>query len=105
MKFPFVGAWIFSGRRDPEWSVDKIFSDSLFSYFDKLPDCEECSLPEKLGYRGSYLIDNEKKLETFNGVVKYADSEKTQWKKDAEKKIESLLLQSAPKGVLPNKLF
>jgi len=59
-----------------------------------------------LGYRGSFLRDNDKReWIVFNGLVSLRTGAGAQVRKDAARKFEKLLLSSAPKGLLPEGLI
>lgn len=102
-----AGAFVFSGRRDPTWTVDKKTVKQLEKIWDSLESLKEKTLSApSLGYRGCFLrsIDNREWF-VYNEVVtlKIGDSSKSRF--DKNRMFEKLLLKSAPEGLLPPQFF
>ncbi len=62
--------------------------------------------PAGLGYRGSFLTDNDKReWIAFNGLASLRTGASMQIRKDVAREFEKILLSSAPKGLLPEGLI
>lgn len=102
-----AGAYLYSGRRDPAWNVPERVVKQLLAMWKSLSTASEKEVhPGGLGYRGSFLKDNDKReWIAFNGLVSLRTGAGTQVRKDAARKFENILLSSAPKGLLPEGLI
>ena len=101
-------AFIFSGRPDPTWSVDKSISRRLEEIWDSLePLVGERPSPPLLGYRGCLLRDEETNREwvAYGGVVSLKEAGTYTSRSDKPRAFEKLLLSSAPEGTLPASLM
>jgi hypothetical protein len=99
-----AGAFLYSGRPDPTWSVSKRIVNRSQELWESLPIADEKSGPKPaaLGYRGSFLRGPSKReWIAFNGVVSLKTPAGIQVRKDVAKEFEKTLLSSAPKGLLP----
>lgn len=102
-----AGAFLYSGRRDPVWNVSGRVVKQLLALWESLPRSEQEELhPGGLGYRGSFLRENDKQeWVAFNGLVSLRTGTDMQVRKDAARKFEKTLLASATKGLLPEGLI
>lgn len=96
-------AFVFSGRPDPTWVVEKQQSKRLEAIWNQLKPCVAPTPPRsRLGYRGvSMVCENNEEYTAFDGHVKRKASNSIKWKRDEERFFEQLLLSTAPQGLLP----
>jgi len=103
-KGPWVGgAFVFSGRREPTWHVNASISKKLKGVWDSLEPWKGAvpSTPP-LGYRGCFLeSSNGSEWFAYKGLVTLRVGRRRESRRDAEGEFESLLLSSAPSGVIP----
>ncbi len=107
MKTCIGGAYIYSGRSDPTWHVERAVEERLKRMWDLLDSfSEELPSPPKLGYRGCFLRCSAG-LEWFayGSVVTLKKKGKHESRKDIDRKFERLLLSSDPEGLLPPSLL
>ena len=98
-----AGASIFSGRPDPMWDVGKEVVKKLEEIWGSLESWtgEHPSAPP-LGYRGCFLkCEPYREWFVYGGVITLKSGGKPESRKDENRDFERLLLNSAPKGVLP----
>jgi len=99
-----AGAYIFSGRPDPTWSISEHAVKTLQELWESLPAAgDDPQLrPPALGYRGSFLRGTgNREWMAFNGLVSLRTSAGVQFRKDVAQQFERALLSSAPNGLLP----
>ena len=101
-------ALIFSGRPNPTWYIDKVTSKRLKEIWASLePFPGEIPSPPVLGYRGFILKDTTSNREWFayGGVVLLKEGGISKSRLDRELRFERLVLETAPKGMLPVSFF
>jgi hypothetical protein len=96
-------AAIYSGRRDPEWEVPDEAARRLRELWDSLePARRAAPNAPALGYRGCTLnCPLHGRWFALSGVV----SKDKEHRRDADRSFERTLLQTAPKGSLPDWVF
>jgi hypothetical protein len=97
------GVSIFSGRPDPLWNVREDIAKKLEKIWKSLErwEGEHPSVPQ-LGYRGCFLRCKPGiEWLAYNGVVTRKIGRKYESRIDKNRSFERLLLDSAPKGILP----
>jgi hypothetical protein len=102
-----AGAIIYSGVPDPDWQVEEEFFTGLENLWNSMP-AYKGGLPDALplGYKGCYIkCTGDTEFFAYNGVVTKRTLEGHEHRTDKERKFEKLLLDSAPEGLLPEKLF
>lgn len=98
-----AGAYIFSGRSDPEWRVKEEIVIKLEQIWNSLEiGAGEHAPASSLGYRGCYLM-YKPDIEWFvyNGVATRKTAKGHESRVDNNRRIERLILSSAPEGILP----
>ena len=98
-----AGASVFSGRPDPVWQVKPSLATRLEKIWLSLK-AEKIEPPPSpgLGYRGCFLRGpRSREWFAFGGVVELRTPRRTESRRDLSKKFESILLASAPTGLLP----
>ncbi len=98
-----AGAFVFSGRPDPTWSITTELAEQLQRIWESL-DAREGPLPESpgLGYRGSFVRDPSGRVwEAYGGVVTLSWSDASESRRDDARPFELMILASAPEGTLP----
>lgn len=103
---------LYSGRPNPHWEMDAKEYDKLLLIVKKLPVVSPMQPPSLLGYTGLLVTDGLRSLYIFNEVVTITEGKSVQGYKDADRKTEKEVLQSAPaslldeiKAILPEKLL
>jgi hypothetical protein len=93
-------ASIFSGRRDPEWSVPEGTAHRLELLWRRLDAADESpGRAPALGYRGVTLVCGvDDSWFAYGGTV----SRGGEHRRDPERQFERELLQSAPAGLIPD---
>jgi hypothetical protein len=103
-----AGVSIFSGRPDPTWTVSQSEAARLESLWDSLAASPRAQQqPPPLGYRGCFLKDTAKEREwvAYKGVVTLKTPAGDEARSDENRKFESLLLASAPEGLIPPQIL
>lgn len=99
-----ASAWIYSGRPDPEWSLDAEHLTALRRLWQGLPPAGSGppSAPP-LGYRGtSVRCDSGDRWIAYRGVVTFQrGSAKPQHREDPGRRFEHAVLATAPANTLP----
>jgi hypothetical protein len=97
------GAFIFSGRPDPVWDVGQGIAEKLEGIWKSLEQTtDEPQLAPRLGYRGCFLrCKPDIEWFAYNGVVTMKTARRHEARLDNSRNFERLLLDSAPKGILP----
>jgi hypothetical protein len=92
-----AGAALFSGRRDPVWTVRSAAAVKLVRIWDRLqPFGGRRPAPPALGYRGCFLESPEgDRWEAFGGVVR----SEAESRADPEGAFEIALVKTAPDPV------
>jgi hypothetical protein len=92
-----AGAAMFSGRRDPVWTVRAAAAVKLVRLWNRLqPFRGVTPVPPALGYRGCFLEDpSGERWEAFEGVVRSGAESRA----DPDAAFEKALLKTAPAAV------
>jgi len=101
-----AGAFVFSGRPDPSWLVDRSDAEHLVALWHRLPPVATISHPRTmLGYRGCWLQRADgMRLVAREGVVSQlspAGNQALKGRDDRGRAFERGLLATAPPGALP----
>jgi len=99
-----AGAFVYSGRPNPTWSISKRVAKRLQELWESLPAFAEKRETQLggLGYRGSFVREpGHREWMAFNGVVSLTTPAGVDVRKDPAREFEKTLLSSAPKGSLP----
>jgi hypothetical protein len=96
-------AFVFSGRPDPTWVVEKQRSRKLYSIWKQLkPSVPPTPAQPRLGYRGvSMACGRRGEFIAFAGYVRNTIGDTVEWKKDEEGVFERFLLSTAPENCIP----
>lgn len=100
-------AFVFSGQRDPVWEVSNETMKRLRDLWEILkPFVSSKPSAPPLGYKGCALMHG-KGLEYFayGGVITRRKKNEVESRKDDNRSFEKLLLESAPKNLLPKDLI
>lgn len=99
-------AFVYSGRPNPTWPVDKRQAESLEAIWEELePTDEDQPAVSRLGYRGcSLTCGPDREFTSCRGTVSRRIGKAVQRKRDRAKRFERLLLATAPEGLLPSGL-
>jgi hypothetical protein len=103
-----AGVYIFSGRPDPIWSLNRETVEELEKVWESLENAETAtSSPPGLGYRGCFVRDRSKNREwnTYRVDVSLRSNGNTELRIDNNCRFEALVLSSAPQGTLPESLL
>lgn len=98
---------VFSGRRDPTWSLSKEQAESLLSIVKELPACDQRKFFDGLGYRGFQvtmsrpITERRSKVTVYRGRVRYDDGGNVKYLADEDRQIEQLLLKSGSPHLKP----
>jgi hypothetical protein len=95
-----AGVLLYSGRRDPEWTVQADAAAALAATVKGLPELVGASpAPSRLGYRGAWVrMYDGGRVVAFNGTLTMPDG---RFRADPDRAFERSVLDSAPPGVLP----
>lgn len=99
-----AGAFVYSGRADPTWSISKWLAKKLQKLWESLPASREKweARPGGLGYRGSFVRGpGHREWVAFKGLVSLTTPAGMEVRRDLAGKFEETLFSSAPKGLLP----
>ena len=98
-----AGAYVYSGRRDPTWTVRPRLAERLLKIWDSAQRWTGARPePPPLGYRGCFLRDPEdRQWHAFGGVITVRTGGAEETRFDREREFEKRLLSSAPQGSLP----
>ncbi len=93
-----VEAFVFSGRPNPKWVLTKKQARDWMNFWQAAPSTsKEVQRISRLGYTGCKLQLNEHSYWILSdGFVSFYDNDQVISKKDIEKKLEFILLNSAP---------
>ena len=103
-----AGAFVYSGRPDPTWSISRWVAKKLQELWESLPASNETweARPGGLGYRGSFVRGpGHREWVAFKGLVSLTTPEGIEVRKDPARKFEETLFSSAPKGLLPESVL
>lgn len=97
-----AGAYIFSGRRDPEWEVAPELGRELARGLASLPPASGPKVRARpLGYRGVWLREpGGREWHVYDGTVT-STAAPGEHRVDAGRALERRLLVTAPAGILP----
>ena len=102
-----ASALLYSGRPDPEWSVDDEQLELLEHIWNELPSSRSAApAAPPLGYRGLTLAcSSEKHWLAYGGVVTFKHgTRRPQHRRDEPRRFERALAGTAPPDVLPRDL-
>jgi hypothetical protein len=101
-----AGAFVFSGRPDPTWSVNKKLISELENVWNSISRSEKfpSQSPPILGYRGCFVreYDTNHGWFVYKSAVTLQINGSSETRSDRQYKFEALLLSSAPQGILPD---
>ena len=101
-----AGALVFSGRPDPTWPVNKRMIKELDKVWNSLERTasDKFPTPPILGYRGYFVRENNTNHEWYGykDVVILQRDGSSESRIDRQGKFQTLLLSSAPPGILPD---
>lgn len=100
-------ASLFSGRPDPTWEVDPGVAERLQNVWDA-SEPYNGALPTApvLGYRGCFLRDAaQREWYAYRGVVRLKSPDGSAARRDENREFESLLLSTAPDGLIMPQLL
>jgi hypothetical protein len=105
-----AGAFVFSGRPEPTWSVNKKLIYELEKVWNSIehtsPDRFPSPSPPILGYRGCFVREYDTNTNhgwfVYKSAVTLEMNDSSELRFDRHCKFERLLLFSAPQGVLPD---
>jgi hypothetical protein len=93
---------VYSGRPDPEWTVDAEAVQRLDAVWAGLSPVTPQSSEPKLGYRGIELRQDDGVAYLANaGFVTRSGGSESETRADAGREFERTLIATAPAGVLP----
>ena len=88
---------IHSGRPNPDWSLDKETADKILEYCKQAPPYENVfEIPSILGYNGVMFYSGNESYRAFKGRLEYSSGNKTEEKTDRGRKLEIMVLKTAP---------
>ncbi len=101
------GVFIFSGCPDPTWQIDEVSVKELEKIWNGLHQFKgKMPTAEPLGYRGCFIRHmNDAEWLAYGGVVTMKTEKGEESRIDKERIFERLLLDSAPKGIIPKVIF
>ena len=91
---------VYSGRKNPTWSLSKEQAESLLLVVRGLPASDPVDFPDGLGYRGFRVSmpragkGSRSELTVYRGRVRYDDGRAVEYLADGERRVERLLLES-----------
>ena len=88
---------ISSGRPDPDWPLDKETAAAILEYCKQAPPYENVfEIPSILGYNGVMFYNAKESYRAFKGRLEYSSGNKTVEKTDRGRKLEIMVLKTAP---------
>jgi hypothetical protein len=99
-----AGVWVFSGRRDPTWSLSPEHARHLVEIWSKLntPVGAPPAGPPPLGYRGAFVQEPQgRRWYAYGGRVAIQRETLTEARADPDREFERAVVDSAPPEVLP----
>ena len=97
-----AGAWVYSGRPDPTWTVDSERAAELIRTWGSLSPATGTAAPPPLGYRGCWLRDPQgREWHAFGGTVTRKGAGQEESRGDGERGFEKQLLDTGPADALP----
>lgn len=99
---------VYSGRKNPSWSLSKEQAESLLSVVRELPASEPGDFFDGLGYRGFRVSvprggkGGGGELTVYRGRVRYDDGSDVVYLADKERRLEQLLLKSGGPHLTPS---
>lgn len=102
-----VSVAIYSGRPDPHWSLESAKGVSMLELWQHLtPTTRPVPTAPALGYRGCTLRHGTTRVwHAFGGVVSLTAVNVAETRADPTRTFEQMLIDSAPKGLLPRALI
>ena len=102
-----AGASLFSGRPDPTWPIAAETVETLIHLWNAMPRSPMAApRAEALGYRGAFVRGpHGEELRAFAGTVEGHLNHGREVRSDPSRQFERKLLQSAPKGVIPDSVL
>ena len=103
-----AGAFVYSGRPDPNWPVDPDTARHLIAPLDQLPSVSRWpALRSVLGYRGVWLRSSDQhRWIAYDGVVVdegvTGRAHMASTRRDDARVFERAVLATAPPGLLPS---
>jgi hypothetical protein len=99
-------ALIFSGRKDPVWPLSSAIVDRFISSWEfAVPVKKPLVSGSELGYRGCIIRDDRgREWYISHGVASHRSLQGTELRSDKDRVMETLILRSAPIGLLPESL-
>jgi hypothetical protein len=99
-----AGAWIFSGRPDPKWTVPLAAAQRLVTRLESMSEATEViPVAPRLGYRGCFLRSpSGREWRAYRGLVESRWQGEVERRRDEGQWFEKQLLELAPRGLLPN---
>jgi hypothetical protein len=97
----FVTALLFSGRKNPSWTLPVALADKVMTFFADAPVAgQDSPVASILGYRGVQYILGDKTWHAFEGRIWFSINEETIIvKTDPDRQFEKSLLEPAPKEI------
>ena len=99
---------VFSGRRNPQWTIAEKEYHELLLAIEVLPAAAPQEQEGLLGYSGIIITGCEKKILAFNGIITVSSEGSAKGYADANHTLEKKLLHTGPsviveeiKGMLP----
>jgi hypothetical protein len=101
-----AGVELFSGRPDPRWTLTQTWARRVEALWDALEPVERAAPPPPpLGYRGCLTCDPAgRRWQAYRGVVTLTSKYGRDVRDDPTRGFERLVLESAPPGVLPERI-
>jgi hypothetical protein len=101
------GVFLFAGRPDPSWIVERNVVERLKKIWDSLnPISKEIPESPNLGYRGCFLkCPNDIEYFAYGGYVTQKREDRKELRRDSRRQFERLLLSSESEGLLPPSLL
>lgn len=98
---------IFSGKKNPTWSLSKEDVESLLSIVKGLPAADSGDFFDGLGYRGFQVSMSgpataaRSRITVYRGRVRYDDGGNVRYLADKDRQVEQLLLKSGSLHLKP----
>lgn len=102
-----AGVSVFSGRPDPTWTLNEETGSRLQQLFETLESYEGPPIAAPpLGYRGAFLRDDSgHEWRAYRSVVTLTAPNRSEARRDRDRKFERALVDSAPEGLIPPALL
>jgi hypothetical protein len=97
-----VTALLFSGRKDPSWTIGRAEMSRVEEAWPSLQEAHENASYPRLGYRGCRVrCPDDREWMLHRGIVTLKQKTGRESRMDSQRALERFVLATAPPGLLP----